>query len=231
MPSPPPAHQRRHPRPSRNQRIARRAGRQNQAQNRDSSHLSADNSAFLELASLQFEALARQTASRQSASRHRSRSVSPPPRRRRSQSFSPSPRRFRSRSRSPQPPRRSYRTGNPAATIERRQPPPSRRPAAVSRPDTADTRNPFTVTGRDLSPHQEAGSTARPSPEAESIIGWAEYTGQRLNTPRETDSYRPLYDQQPQRGYRASRGSRGPRTFRGTRGAPRSLFERINPRQ
>jgi hypothetical protein len=79
MPSPPPAHQRRHPRPSRNQRIARQAGRQNQAQNRDSSHLSADNSAFLELASLQFEALARQTASRQSASRHRSRSVSPLP--------------------------------------------------------------------------------------------------------------------------------------------------------
>jgi hypothetical protein len=217
MPTPPPSHQRRQPRPTRNQRIARRTARQNQA--RDTHRLSADNSAFLELASLQFEALARQTNNR-----HRSRSVSPAP---------------RFRSRSPPPLRSSYRARSPATTTRRRFSSPSRRaspirpPAASPRSGTTDFQNPFTVTGRDLSPHQEAGSTARPSPEAEeSIIGWEDYRGHRQDTPRGTDSYRPVYDQQPaQRGNRTFRGSRGSRGFRGTRGPSRSLFDRITPRQ
>jgi hypothetical protein len=217
MPSPPPAHQRRHPRPSRDQRIARRAARQTQTRN--SSRLSADNSAFLELASLQFEALARQSASRQ------------PPR-----SLSPPPRRRFSRSRSPVPPYSSYRSRTP---VTERHYTPERRPFPAESSFTASTQqNPFTVTGRDPSPHQEVGATARPSPEAESVIGWADYDRERQNNPRRTDSYRPVYDQQPsQRGNQASRvtrgtrGSRGPRISRGTRGTPRSLFERITPRQ
>jgi hypothetical protein len=206
MPSPP-STPRRYPKPTRNQRVARREAREHSS--RDSAR-SADNSAFLQLASLQFEALAR-------TNRCRSRSVSPPPHRCRSRSFSP-PRR---RSRSPIAERRfpqtyrettvSYSSNNPSATTRERS-----------------HYNPFTITGRDPPPPQEAGSTARPSPEAEeSVIGWNEFSRERQPevTTRRTDSHRPAYG----RDTRGGRG-RGNRRPRGNRGPARSLFDRITPR-
>jgi hypothetical protein len=178
MPSPPPFHRRRHPRPTRNQRVARRTAQQ--AHSREAPR-SANNSAFLELASLQFEALARQTANR----RH-SRSVSPPPRRRRSRSLSPLPH----RSRSPATERRftSDRRAPAASSLEHRTP-------------ARSNVNPLTITGCDPSPHQEAGATARPSPDAEeSVIGWSDYDRERQNNfSHRTDSYRTVYNQQPSR--------------------------------
>jgi hypothetical protein len=64
------------------------------------------------------------------------------------------------------------------------------------------------------------------------VIGWADYDRERQNNPRRTDSYRPVYNQQPsRRGDRPSRTTRGTRSSRGTRGTPRSLFDRITPRQ
>jgi hypothetical protein len=208
MPSPPPA-PRRYPRPTRNERIARRAAREGSS--RDSPR-SADNSAFLQLASLQFEALAR-------TNRRRSRSASP--RRPRSRSFSP-PRR---RSRSP--------------ITERRIPQIRREPTASYTPNdpsvTARERpsyNPFTITGRDPSPHREVGSTARPSPEAEeSVIGWSEFSEGRQpdNNTRRTDSYRPSYGSNSHGGRNRGRGNG--RRPRGDRGHARSLFDRITPRE
>jgi hypothetical protein len=206
MPSPPPA-PRRYPRPTRNERIARQAARE--VSSRDPPR-SADNSAFLQLASLQFEALAR-------TNHRRSRSVSP--HRRRSRSVSTP----RCRSRSPIPERRfpqihreptvSYTSNDPSATTRERS-----------------SYNPFTITGRDPSPHQEVGSTARPSPEAEeSVICWSEFSRgcQSDNNTRRTDSYRPAYGSN-------SRGGRGRGTGRrprGDRGPARSLFDRITPRE
>jgi hypothetical protein len=208
MPPSPPA-TRRYPRPTRNERIARRAAREGSS--RDPPR-STDNSAFLQLASLQFEALAR-------ATRRRSRSESP--RRRPSRSFSP-PRR---RSRSP--------------ITERRFPPIRREPTVSYTSNNASTAarerpgyNPFTITGRDPSPHQEAGATARPSPEAEeSVIGWNEFSRGRQsdNGTRRTDSYRPAYGSNSRGGgYRGRGTSRRPR---GDRGPARSLFDRITPRE
>jgi hypothetical protein len=217
MPSPPPA-PRRYPRPTKTERIARREAREGSA--RDPPR-SADNSVFLQLASLQFDALAR-------TNRRRSRSASPPTRRRRSRSRSPP----RHRSRSP--------------IIERRFPQFQREPTVphfsnnrsyVSNepPVTARERsgyNPFTITGRDPSPHQEAGATARPSPEAEeSVLGWSEFSRGRQSDDnrRRTDSYRPAYSNNPRGGsYRGRGNARRPR---GDRGHVRSLFDRITPRE
>jgi hypothetical protein len=220
MPSPSPA-PRRYPRPTRNERIARRAAREGSS--RDSSR-SADNSAFLQLASLQFEALAR-------TNRRCSRSASP--RRRRSRSFSP-PRR---RSRSPITERRvpqirreptvSYTSNDPFYN--------SNAPSYTSNDPSVIARerssyNPFTITGRDPSPHQEVGSTERPSPEAEeSVIGWSEFSRGRQsdNNTRRTDAYRPAYGSNSRRG----RGRGTGRRPRGDRGPARSLFDRITPRE
>jgi hypothetical protein len=210
MPSPPPA-PRRYPRPTRTERIARRAAREGSA--RDPPRLT-DNSAFLQLASLQFEALDR-------SNRRRSCSVSPPPRRHRSRSLSPPRRRSRSpivERRFPQnhrEPTVSYSSNNPSTNNRER-----------------DSYNPFTITGRDPSPHQEVGSTARPSPEAEeSVIGWNDFSRERQpgNNSRRTDSYRPGYGNNPRGGrYRGRGNSRRPR---GDRGPVRSLFDRITPRE
>jgi hypothetical protein len=142
MPSPPPT-TRRYPRPTRNERIARRAAREGSS--RDSPR-SADNSAFLQLASLQFEALARQTTTRRI-----SRSRSP---------LRDNHRRSRSRS----PPRRP--ATNRRLPENHREPP---TPQSVRNPPSEQYHNPFTVT-QDRDPHQEAGSTARPSPEAEESV-------------------------------------------------------------
>jgi hypothetical protein len=214
MPSPPPA-PRRYPRPTRNERIARRAAREGSSREPPRS---ADNSAFLQLASLQFEALAR-------TNRRRSRSVSPPPRHRRSRSLSP-PRR---RSRSPIVERRfhqnhreptvSYTTNEPSSSATARE---------------RSNYNPFTITGRDPSPHQEVGSTARPSPEAEeSVIGWNEFSRGRQsdNSTRRTDSYRPAYGSTSRGGRYRGRGRATGRRPRGDRGPARSLFDRITPRE
>jgi hypothetical protein len=209
MPSPPPA-PRRHPRPTRNQRIARREARERQP--RDSPR-STDNSAFLQLASLQFEALARQTTTRRI-----SRSRSP---------LRDNRRRSRSRSRSPR------RSATHRQLPENHREPPT--PQSVRNPPNEQYYNPFTITrDRDLSPHQEAGATARPSPEAEeSVIGWNDYNRERQpeNNTRRTDSYRPAYgrDNSGGRG-RTTRGGRGNRRPRGNRGPARSLFDRITPR-
>jgi hypothetical protein len=206
MPSPPPA-TRRYPRPTRNERIARRAAREGSS--RDPPR-SADNSAFLQLASLQFEALARQ-----STARRISRSRSP---------LRDNHRRSRSRS----PPRRP--TTNRRLPENHREP---LTPQSVRNPPSEQYHNPFTVT-QDRDPHQEAGSTARPSPEAEeSVIGWNDYNRERQpeNNTRRTDSYRPAYgrDNSGGRG-RTTRGGRGNRRPRGNRGPARSLFDRITPR-
>jgi hypothetical protein len=214
MPSPPPA-PRRYPRPTRNERIARRAAREGSSQNPP---LSADNSAFLQLASLQFEALAR-------SSRRRSRSASP--RRPPSRSFSPPRRRSRSpivERRFPQnhrEPTVSYTTNEPSSSATTRE---------------RSSYNPFTITGRDPSPHQEVGSTARPSPEAEeSVIGWSEFSRGRQsdNNTRRTDSYRPAYGSNSRGDRHRGRGrGRGTgRRPRGDRGPARSLFDRITPRE
>jgi hypothetical protein len=220
MPSPPPA-PRRYPRPTRNERIARRVAREGSS--RDSPR-SADNSAFLQLASLQFEALART---------NRRRSCSASPRRRRSRSFSPP----RCRSRSPITERRVpqirreptvsytsndpfYNSNDPSYT--------SNDPSVIAR--ERSSYNPFTITGRDPSPHQEVGSTARPSPEAEeSVIGWSEFSRGRQsdNNTRRTDSYRPAYGSNSRRGTGRGTGRRP----RGDRGPARSLFDRITPRE
>jgi hypothetical protein len=229
MPSPPPA-PRRYPRPTRNERIARRAAREGSS--RDSPR-SADNSAFLQLASLQFEALAR-------TNRRRSRSVSPPPHHRRSRSFSP-PRR---RSRSPIVERRFPTTHRePTVPAERRFPQNHREPTVsytTNNPSSSATArersnyNPFTITGRDPSPHQEVGSTARPSPEAEeSVIGWSEFSRGRQsdNSTRRTDSYRPAYGSTSRGGRYRGRGRATGRRPRGDRGPARSLFDRITPRE
>jgi hypothetical protein len=215
MPSPPPA-PRRYPRPTRNERIARRAAREGSSREPPRS---ADNSAFLQLASLQFEALAR-------TNRRRSRSVSP--RRRPSRSFSPPGRRSRSpvtERRYPQihrEPTVSYTSNGPSYT--------SNEPSATTR--ERSSYNLFTITGRDPSPHQEAGSTARPSPEAEeSVIGWSEFSRGRQSddNSRRTDSYRPAYGNNPRGGrYRGRDNGRRPR---GDRGPVRSLFDRITPRE
>jgi hypothetical protein len=220
MPSPPPA-PRRYPRPTRNERIARRAAREGSA--RDPPR-SADNSAFLQLASLQFEALAR-------TNRRFSRSASPPTRHHRSRSLSPP----RYRSRSPIIERRSHHVQHeptvPHTSNNRSYTP--NEPPFTARENHGY--NPFTITGRDPSPHQEAGATARPSPEAESVIGWSEFTrGRQSDDSRQrTDSYRPTYSNNPRGGaYRGRGNARGnARRSRGDRGHVRSLFDRITPRQ
>jgi hypothetical protein len=196
------------PNPTRTERIARREARE--VFSRDSTR-PADSSVFLQLASLQFDALSRTI-------RRRSRSASPLPHHRRSRSPSP-PRR---RSRSPVPERRfpqnhrgptvSYSSNNFSTIAEDRA-----------------SYNPFTITGRDPSPHQQAGATARPSPEAEeSVIGWNEFRRERQpeNSTGRTDSYRPAYG----RDTRESRQRGTNRRPRGNRGHPRSLFDRITPR-
>jgi hypothetical protein len=94
--------------------------------------------------------------------------------------------------------------------------------------------NPFTITGRDPSPHQEVGSTARPSPEAEeSVIGWSEFSRGRQsdNNTRRTDSYRPAYGSTSRGGRYRGRGRATGRRPRGDRGPARSLFDRITPRE
>jgi hypothetical protein len=206
MPSPPPA-PRRHPRLTRNQRIARREARERQP--RDSPR-STDNSAFLQLASLQFESLARQTTTR-----HICRSRSPL-------------RDNRRRSRSRFPPRRS--ATNRRLPENHREPP---TPQSVRNSPSEQYHNPFTVT-QDRDPHPEAGATARPSPEAEeSVIGWNDYNQERQpeNNIRRTDSYRPAYGRDTPGGRgRTTRGGRGNRRPRGNRGPARSLFSRITPR-
>jgi hypothetical protein len=217
MPSPSPAPHS-YPRPTRNERIARRAAREGSS--RDSPR-SADNSAFLQLASLQFEALAR-------TNRRRSRSASP--RRPRSRSFSPPRRRSRSpitERRAPQirrEPTVSYTSNDPYYT--------SNDASATAR--ERSSYNPFTITGRDPSPHQEVGSTARPSPEAEeSVIGWSEFSRGRQsdNNTRRTDSYRPAYGSTSRGGRYRGRGRATGRRPRGDRGPARSLFDRITPRE
>jgi hypothetical protein len=199
MPSAPPA-PRRHPRPTKNQRIARREARE--AAPRDSP-LSTNHAAFLQLASLQFQALARQTAARR-VSRSRS-----PPREHR--------RRIRSRS----PLRSSVDRSPPGNQRERATPQPGRNSPS------AHCYNPFTITrGRDPSHPQEAAAAAPPPPKAEeeSVIGWSDYDRERRpEESRRTDSYRPAYG-------RNTRGARGNRRFQGNRGPPRSLFDRITPR-
>jgi hypothetical protein len=105
----------------------------------------------------------------------------------------------------------SYSSNNPSATTRERS-----------------HYNPFTITGRTPSPHQEAGSTARTSLEAEElVIGWNEFSRDRQPevTTRHTDSHRPAYGRDTCGG--RGRGNRRPR---GNRGPARSLFDRITPR-
>jgi hypothetical protein len=138
--------------------------------------------------------------------------------------------RLRSRSPREEQLERRYRTRSP-------HPPPSQLPVRL-----------------DLNPHEEAGRTARPSPEEESVLGWTAYSEERERStlsiphnPFAADTYRPNYNDrttQPQaqrdlytrpeasyRGNRAARRGRGSDRGRGQnrgRGSGRSLFDRIN---
>jgi hypothetical protein len=185
-------------------------------------------SEFLQVIELQLQAV----TARETTLRHQQRSIH----RSRSRSRSPSrtqPPAYRSHSRDRSPletrPERRYRTRSP-------------RPPRVPSPHL------------DLNPHEEAGRTARPSPEEEeSVLGWSAFSEERdrstQTTPRNpfaADTYRPDYEnrnahlqgQRDNRPARASyRGSRPARRGRGSdrgrgqnrgRGSGRSLFDRIN---
>jgi hypothetical protein len=220
--------------PSGNRRNPSRTQRLTQRVSRNEDH----NSEFLQVIQLQLEAVtARQASLRQqqrSSRRSRSRSPTNPP------------------SRSPSLNLRSWTTSPVRNTHNRTRSPllPSNRHR--HRPRTSPPPPPIRL---DLDPRQEAGRTARPSLEEESVIGWAEYAGsrERSNPPHNpfaADSFRPSYEHnytertnhsEPNnchsthstshargRGYRgARRGGRGRGNNRG-RGSERSLFDRIN---
>jgi hypothetical protein len=140
------------------------------------------NNEFLPVIELQLQAVTAREATlrQQQVSRSRTRSRSPP----RSPSLSPPPH---------QP--SAYRV-RPRST-DRRQRSRSPRPARSVAPRLSTPHLPV-----DLNPHEQAGSTVRPSPdEEESVIGWTAYSEEqnRLKTlpprnPFAADSYRPNYE-------------------------------------
>jgi hypothetical protein len=200
--------------------------RQREAQRANRSN--TQTSEFLQVIEVQLQAVtAREATLRQQqrdTHRSRSRSLSPP----RTQ---PPAYRSHSRDRSPRQNllEHRYRTRSP------RPPPPPESPAHL-----------------DLNPHEEVGRTARPSPEEESVIGWAAYSEERdrptrpiPHNPFAADSYRSNYGtgttdwrdnselstRQNRGGYRGNRRGRGAARGRGQhrgRGSGRSHFDRIN---
>jgi hypothetical protein len=153
-------------------------------------------------------------------------------------------------------PRSRSRSSSPAYSSRPR----SRSPREDLRERQYRTRSPHPPSSQlpvrlDLNPHEEAGRTARPSPEEESVLGWTAYSEERERSTQSTphnpfaaDTYRPNYgvtEEDPRQrnsqytrparaGYRGRRGERrGRGTHRGRgqnsgRGSGRSLFDRIN---
>jgi hypothetical protein len=202
--------------PSGNRRNPSRTQRHSQRASRNEEH----SSEFLQVIQLQLEAVTARQANlrRQQRSSRRSRSRSPtnpPP---------PSPS-LNPRSRTASPVRNTrYRTRSPQSSSNRQR----------YRPRTPPPPPPIRL---DLDPRQEAGRTARPSPEEESVIGWAAYSEVRdrsnpPHSPFAADSYRPSYEnnstERPNHYHSTRSASRA--RGRGYRGARRGRRGRGNNR-